>query len=152
MSRKAGRILAFQGLYSWDAGGMSKDEVLTLSWPKDDREESEDETSESQKQSSEPDMETATFARILIAGTIDNHEQIDELIKENLKGWDFDRVNKVTLAVLRLSVYCLLFQKEVEPPVVINEAIEIVKKYGQDEAFKFVNGVLDKINKKIQSA
>ncbi len=145
MSRTNGRILAFQGLYSWDVGGMTKDEVLTLSWPKDENEEIA-------SANEEVDMETATFARILIAGTIDNQSKIDELIKENLKGWDFDRVNKVTLAILRMSVYSLLFQKDVESAIVIDEAIGIAKKYGQDEAFKFVNGVLDKISKKIQSA
>lgn len=145
MSRTSGRILAFQGLYSWDVGGMAKDEVLTLSWPKDEKEDVDG-------SDGKVDMETATFARILIAGTIDNQTKIDELIKENLKGWDFDRVNKVTLAILRMSVYSLLFQKDVESAIVIDEAIGIAKKYGQDEAFKFVNGVLDKISKKIQSA
>lgn len=124
---------------------MAKDEVLTLSWPKDEKEDVDG-------SDGKVDMETATFARILIAGTIDNQAKIDELIKENLKGWDFDRVNKVTLAILRMSVYSLLFQKDVESAIVIDEAIGIAKKYGQDEAFKFVNGVLDKISKKIQSA
>lgn len=135
MSRRKGRILAFQGLYSWDAGGMSKEEVLTLSWAEED---SEGEVL---------DMETSTFARVLMAGAIENQVQIDELIKSNLKGWDFERVNKVSLAILRMSVYALLFQKDVPASIVIDEAIDIAKEYGQDDAFKFVNAVLDNINR-----
>ncbi|WP_187107431.1 transcription antitermination factor NusB [Treponema pectinovorum] len=135
VSRRKGRILAFQGLYSWDVGGINKDEVLTLSWAVED---SDDEVL---------DMETSTFARVLIAGAIENQAQIDELIKSNLKGWNFDRVNKVSLAILRMSVYALLFQKEVPASIVIDEAIDIAKEYGQDDAFKFVNAVLDNINR-----
>ncbi len=135
MSRRKGRILAFQGLYSWDVGGINKDEVLALSWAVED---SDGEVL---------DMETSTFARVLIAGAIENQAQIDELIKSNLKGWNFDRVNKVSLAILRMSVYALLFQKEVPASIVIDEAIDIAKEYGQDDAFKFVNAVLDNINR-----
>lgn len=135
MSRRKGRILAFQGLYSWDAGGMTKDDVLTLSWAENDAGEAVLE------------QETSAFARILIAGAIENQEQIDNLIKENLKGWDFDRVNRVSLAILRMSVYALLFQKDIPATIVIDEAIDIAKEYGQDDAFKFVNAVLDNIRK-----
>ncbi|WP_187759578.1 transcription antitermination factor NusB [Treponema pectinovorum] len=135
VSRRKGRILAFQGLYSWDVGGINKDEVLALSWAVED---SDGEVL---------DMETSTFARVLIAGAIENQAQIDELIKSNLKGWNFDRVNKVSLAILRMSVYALLFQKEVPASIVIDEAIDIAKEYGQDDAFKFVNAVLDNINR-----
>lgn len=137
MSRRKGRILAFQGLYSWDVGGMTKEDVLALSWV------------ENEKNEEVTDTETATFARVLIAGAIENQAKIDELIKANLKGWDFNRVNKVSLAILRLSVYSLLFQKDVPSTIVIDEAIDIAKEYGQDDAFKFVNAVLDNVKKTI---
>ena len=137
MSRRKGRILAFQGLYSWDVGGMTKEDVLALSWV------------ENEKNEEVTDTETATFARVLIAGAIENQAKIDELIKANLKGWDFNRVNKVSLAILRLSVYSLLFQKDVPSTIVIDEAIDIAKEYGQDDAFKFVNAVLDNVKKRV---
>ncbi len=114
---------------------MTKDEVLTLSLAENDAGEAVLE------------QETSAFARILIAGAIENQEQIDNLIKENLKGWDFDRVNRVSLAILRMSVYALLFQKDIPATIVIDEAIDIAKEYGQDDAFKFVNAVLDNIRK-----
>ncbi|MDD5834222.1 MAG: transcription antitermination factor NusB [Treponema berlinense] len=135
MSRRRGRILAFQGLYSWEVGGMPKEDVLELSWADGDSEKDA------------VDMETATFARVLIAGAIENQSQIDERIKENLKGWDFARLNKVTLSILRMSVYSLLFQKDVPASIVIDEAVDIAKEYGQDDSFKFINAVLDSIGK-----
>lgn len=140
MSRRQGRIIAFQGLYSWDAGGMSKDEVLTLSW------------TENEAGKETVDAETAAFARLLIAGTIENQQEIDGQISSHLSGWDFDRVNKVSLAILRMSVYSLLFMKEIQPSIVIDEAIHIAKEYGQDDSYKFINGVLDNIHKANPSA
>ena len=87
----------------------------------------------------------------MIAGAIENQSQIDERIKENLKGWDFARLNKVTLSILRMSVYSLLFQKDVPVSIVIDEAVDIAKEYGQDDSFKFINAVLDTIGKSCNS-
>lgn len=135
MSRRMGRILAFQGLYSWEAGGMSKEDILELSW------------ADSETGKDVVDLETATFARVLIAGAIENQAVIDGYIKKNLKGWEFDRVNKVSLSILRMSVYSLLFQKDIPPSIVIDEAVDISREYGQDDSYKFVNAVLDNIGK-----
>lgn len=135
MSRRMGRILAFQGLYSWEAGGMSKEDILELSW------------ADSETGKDVVDLETATFARVLIAGAIENQAVIDGYIKKNLKGWEFDRVNKVSLSILRMSVYSLLFQKDIPSSIVIDEAVDISREYGQDDSYKFVNAVLDNIGK-----
>lgn len=135
MSRRIGRILAVQGLYSWEAGGMSKEDILELSW------------ADSETGKDVVDLETATFARVLIAGAIENQAVIDGYIKKNLKGWEFDRVNKVSLSILRMSVYSLLFQKDIPPSIVIDEAVDISREYGQDDSYKFVNAVLDNIGK-----
>jgi transcription antitermination protein NusB len=135
LSRRKGRILAFQALYSWDVGGVQLDDLLKLSWTESDT-------------GAEPvDEESASFARMLIAGTIEHHEEIDSLIKEHLTGWEFGRVNKVSLAILRMSVYSLLYQKDLPPTIVIDEAIDIAKEYGPDDSFKFINAVLDNIRK-----
>ena len=131
MSRRKGRILAFQGLYSWDVGKSSKEDVLKLDWAKE----------------KSLDEEGAAFARLLISGTIDNSVVVDELITKNLSGWEFKRVNKVTIAILRMSVYSMLFQKDIPAKIVIDEAVDIAKEFGPDDSYKFVNAVLDKINK-----
>ncbi len=147
-SRRLGRILAFQGLYSWDVGGISKEDVLSLSWAQ------EDDVEDGQgADSKEPvSMETAVFARVLIDGAINNQEKIDSLISGHLSGWEFNRVNKVSMAILRMSVYSLLFQPEIDSSIVINEAVEIAKQFGQDDSFRFVNAVLDNIKKSFKNA
>lgn len=126
--------MAFQGLYSMEIGGNPLEDVLKLTWAENDRGETIDE-------------ESGAFARMLIAGTVEHKAEIDGLITRHLNGWEFDRVNKVSLAILRMSVYSLLYQKDIPASIVIDEAIGIAKEYGQDEAFKFINAVLDTIKK-----
>ena len=135
MSRRKGRILAFQALYSYDVGGVPLDELLKLEWA---------ETAET-----EPG-ESTDFARMIIAGTINHLEQVDESIRNHLSGsWTFDRINKVTLAILRMSIYSLIFQPDIHPTIVIDEAIDIAKEFGSDDSFKFINAVLDTIRKEL---
>ena len=140
MSRRKGRILAFQGLYSWDVGGMEEDQILTFSWVENDNGES-------------ADIESRTFARLLISGTIEHISEIDRQIKDHLSdNWDFNRLNKVTLAILRMSVYSLLYQKDLPATIVIDEAIDIAKEYGPDESFKFINALLDTVKNELGKA
>ncbi len=70
--------------------------------------------------------------------------EIDGLINAETKGWDTDRIGKVELAILRLAVYEIKFDDSVPTGVAINEAVELAKKFGQDGASSFVNGVLAK--------
>ncbi len=92
------------------------------------------------------------FARILISGTINHLSEIDSLIKKHLTGrWEFERVNKVSVAILRMSVFALLYQKDTSASIIIDEAIGISKEFGTDDSFKFINAVLDTIRKEIES-
>lgn len=70
--------------------------------------------------------------------------EIDSLIEERSTGWKIGRIGKVELSILRLAVYEILFDDDVPVGVAINEAVELSKKYGQDQAGAFVNGVLAK--------
>lgn len=138
MTRRKGRILAFQGVYSWDVGHIPVDEVLTLSWANNGEGASVSE-------------ENGAFARVLIAGTIEHHEEIDALIKTHLTSWDFERVNKVSIAILRISVYSFLYQKDVLPSIIIDEAIHLAKDFGPEDSFRFINAILDNIKKTLSS-
>jgi N utilization substance protein B len=84
-----------------------------------------------------------------VAGTIENICVIDEKIKENLQHWDFSRLKRVDVAILRISVYSLLFQPDIPPQVVIEEAVKISIDYGEDESFRFINGILNTIKEKV---
>lgn len=80
---------------------------------------------------------------------IKNLETIDSYIKDNLESWTIHRLAKVDLAVLRISIYEILYRKDIPVEVSINEAIEIVKKYSNIDSFKFINGVLGGFVKQI---
>ncbi|MCL2318719.1 MAG: transcription antitermination factor NusB [Treponema sp.] len=140
-SRRKGRILAFQALFAWDArcsqtGDVSLPEgLLDFSWAAraDDP--------------PVPDEEMAAFSRLLVTGTVENIIPVDDMIRKHLENWDLKRLNRVDLAVLRMSVYTLMFQPEMPPTVVIDEAICIAKEFGTDDSYRFVNGVLDGVRK-----
>jgi N utilization substance protein B len=91
------------------------------------------------------------FTRLLILGTIENRKKVDAMIQAHLTNWDISRLNRVDFAILRMSVYTLMYQDDIPPSIVIDEAIGISKEYGDEGSFKFVNGVLDGIRKTLQS-
>jgi len=131
-SRRKSRILAFQALYSWESNKVPVEELTTFAWLDEKKLKSLDEG-------------MAVFSRMLIAGAIENIKVIDETIKKHLQNWDITRLNRVDLAILRMSVYTLMFKRDISPSIVIDEAIGICLEYGAEDSFKFVNGVLDSI-------
>jgi len=88
------------------------------------------------------------FAMNLFRGVMDNLEAVDKAIVKHLKEWDFDRLGSIERATLRLGAYEIMFT-ELDPPVVINEAIEVTKAFGTEQSPKFINGVLDAIAKDV---
>lgn len=144
LSRRKSRILAFQAVYSWDLSKELIDDILSFSWLQKDSEIKDG----VEKEFSESEKEEQTFASFIIKGTIDHVDEIDELIKNHLSSsWSMERLNKVTMAILRISIYEMLYQQGSVPKIVIDEAINIAKDYGPDDSFKFINAVLDNINR-----
>jgi N utilization substance protein B len=138
-SRRKGRILAFQALYCWEANRVPVDELIGFSWLENEKREALNE-------------EIAVFSRLMIAGTIENIKAIDGMITRHLQNWDIARLNRVDLAIIRMSAYALMFQRDIAPSIVIDEAIGISKEFGADESFRFINGVLDGIRATLQAA
>jgi N utilization substance protein B len=141
-SRRKGRILAFQALYSWDihynqTGDVSIPEgLLDFSWADGD------------DPGSVPiDEKISAFSRLLVTGTVEKIADVDSMIQKHLINWELSRLNRVDLAVLRLSAYTLMFQNETPPSVVIDEAVEISREFGSYDSYRFINGVLDSIRK-----
>ena len=85
------------------------------------------------------------FTDELIFGVIENVEAIDNKIREIASNWDFERIAKIDLSILRMAIYELLFRKDIPPVVTINEAIDLSKQYSAEESRRFVNGVLDRL-------
>ena len=94
--------------------------------------------------------ENKDFFMRLACGVADHTPELDKLIVKYLDNWKFERVQKVELAIMRLAIFELLFDSSDDKPdaaVVINEAIELSKKFASGDSSQFVNGILDKIAK-----
>ena len=88
------------------------------------------------------DDKTAALIKEKVEKILPLIPEIDEIIGKHSDKWSVDRMGKVELSVLRLAVYELLYDDSIPDKVAINEAVELAKKYGQDNAGKYVNGVL----------
>jgi N utilization substance protein B len=87
--------------------------------------------------------EAFTFARKLVHGTAEHQDEIDELIARQADNWRLERMPIVDRNVLRLAAFELLFADDTPELVVVDEAIELAKKYGSEQSGRFVNGLLD---------
>lgn len=83
------------------------------------------------------------FAEELIVGTLNNLEEVDGVIRSYTKNWDFSRVARIDLAILRLAIYEMLHRRDIPPIVSINEAIDLSKEFSIPDAKRFINGILD---------
>ena len=92
------------------------------------------------------------FAEELVRGTMAARTEIDETIARCTEHWDLARMAVVDRNVLRLAVYELGWRAETPPKVVINEAIEIAKKFGTQESSRFINGILDRVHRELRPA
>lgn len=144
--RRRGRELALKVIYSLQDQNTSIEEVLEDFWcnfrfKEDILGEAIDEVDEPLH----PDVRR--FAESLVQGVADHLEQIDAAIEEFSTNWALDRMARVDLSLLRMATFELMFQPDVPSSVVINEAIEIGKRFGTKETPAFINGILDKISR-----
>lgn len=93
------------------------------------------------------DVKISSFAKTLIASANDNSEKINEIISQYAKKWSLNRISKVSLSVLQLAIGEILTESDVPVGVTINEAVELCKKYGGEDDFSFVNGILGAYSK-----
>ena len=87
------------------------------------------------------------FAIQLVQGTLEHLEEINRLIAMHANNWDINRMAVVDRNIIRMGAYELLYLEEVPPKVCLNEAVELAKRFGDEESSKFVNGILDTIHK-----
>jgi N utilization substance protein B len=97
--------------------------------------------------------EARAFAERLVAGVLEQKQELDALISKYATNWKISRMPILDRNILRAGVYELLWMDDVPAKVTVNEAIELAKSFGDDEASKFVNGVLDQVlNKELTLA
>jgi N utilization substance protein B len=127
--RTAGREAALKILYEHELRKESAEELL--------REYFEE---------NEAGSEIRKFTELLVKGTLERLEAIDSILRKYADNWDLKRMAVIDRNILRFSVFELVFLEDIPPKVTINEAVNIAKKYSQEQSGKFVNGILDKIN------
>ncbi len=127
-TRREGRELALQALYSLDLNPMETRESLRLL-----------------RENSRVAAAVRGFAEELVAGVMEHRAALDEKIGGQSTNWSISRITRVDLNILRIAVYELLFRTDIPKSVTMNEAIEVAKKFGTEESPAFINGILDVI-------
>ncbi len=95
-------------------------------------------------------MVLSAFAEKVATGVQDNEAVIDEKIEQNIHGWKMSRLSRVSLALLRLAIYEMMYEKDIPLSVSINEVVDLAKKYGGSEDAPFINGVLGSVAKELE--
>ena len=131
-TRHTAREHALQFLYQRELNRDGRDQALAAFWEHFDGR-----------------PEGRVFTERLIRGVEAHTPEIDTLIRDQARHWKLERMAAVDRNILRLAVYELLFEPDTPPAVVINEAIELGKRFGSSETAAFLNGVLDGIRKKL---
>ena len=133
-TRRQGREAALKLLYACEMTRAQAEEVLSDRWvesivPSDSQE----------------------FVQGLVTGVVQHREEIDGLIQSCSEHWSLERIGVVERNILRLAIYELLFVPDIPPNVSINEAVEVAKHYGAQDAWLFINGILDRIKHEAMS-
>jgi transcription antitermination protein NusB len=132
-ARRKAREYALQMLFQWDITRDLIDSIALSFWENID----------------EPPA-VKEFARQLVKNTVDHVEDIDARIQRHAEHWRLDRMAVVDRNILRLATQEFLYDKETPKTVVINEAIEIARRYSAQESPQFINGILDSIKKELE--
>lgn len=98
------------------------------------------------------DVQVGDYAQKLVLGVREHLPELDGLIEANLKGWKKNRISKISLTILRIAVFEMLYADDVPVSVSINEAVELAKSYATAEDGAFVNGVLGSISKTLEKS
>ena len=130
-ARRENRVAAMQYLYQW-----------SVNRPVDLNDDLDRFFYDRGQDSGHP-AEYYQFAESLVRGALGELEALDEVIKRYAKNWDFNRVARIDLAILRLAIYEMMFRRDIPPIVSINEAIDLSKLYSIPDAKRFINGILD---------
>ncbi len=127
--RRDGRVAALQYLFAWSMN-TPKNLVDDLRVFFENMEQPRDHYS---------------FGEELIHGVIEHVAEIDARIKGLAHNWEFERIAKIDLAILRLAMFEMIYRKDIPPVVSINEAIDLSKQFSNADAKRFINGILDRL-------
>ena len=132
--RRKAREYALQMLFQWDITHDAIEQIVATFF----------------QNQPEETAATVDFARNLVTGTIEHVEEIDRLIQRHAEHWRLDRMAIVDRNLLRLATQEFLYDSGTPKTVIINEAIEIARRFSTQESPQFINGILDSIKKELE--
>lgn len=159
--RRTAREIAVQMLYQRDLGGSTLPQIFAgfdlaeyLSSERSDSEETNDENGSSAGAKTPAPRPVSpkrrrqaeaafSYAQTIVQGVSDHLDELDDLIRSRADNWRLERMPPVDRNILRLAVFEMLYEKDIPKLVVVDEAIELAKKYGSEQSSRFVNGLLD---------
>jgi N utilization substance protein B len=134
---RQGRAAALQMLYQWEVGRLTVPQVAQSFWRIGEIE-------------TPPSERAQELAARLTSGTVDRLAVIDAALEEASKNWRLERMPVIDRLILRMGIYELLYETSTPSPVVIDEALELARRFSTDEAVPFINGVLDAVKGRIE--
>jgi transcription antitermination protein NusB len=146
-ARDLARELSFISIYIYDLAKESLTELLNMDWY-EKMELFSNEDGELFVIQPNIKEDTLSFYKQILNGTVSNLEQIDRVIKDHLVKWSFDRLHASDKAILRISIYSLLYQLDIPIEVIISEANELSEKYCDENTPHYINGILHKVKEK----
>ena len=132
-TRRKSREMCLQMLFQWEMGKQTPEHVRNTFWA----------------ERAEVDAETRGFADDLFSLAVERQQEIDQLIQKHAQHWRVERMAAVDRNVLRAGVAEFLGYRDTPRPVVINEALEIARKFSAPESVQFINGVLDSVGREL---
>ena len=143
MSRTQAREVALQALFQFDFNPAEQetdlDEAVT---------EANDTAVTGDEESEVLYSKNRSYAEGLVMGNLENQQAIDEILEQHARDWSIDRMAAVDRNIARMAVFELKFQEEkVDTAVIINEAVNLAKKFGTDDSSRFINGILSSVEK-----
>ncbi len=139
-SRHRSRERALQMIFQWDSSRAPTDKVREAYWG-----------NLSSETGTAPSGGDDAFSNRLLEGVAENIDHIDELIQRHAANWRLERMSAVDRNILRMAVYELL-EESAAPAVIINEALEIGRRFSGEESAPFLNGVLDAVRKALEAS
>ena len=136
-SRHRAREAALQMLYQWEVGRLTIPEVAQTFWRMGEIEPP-------------PSERAQTRAHVLTSGTVDHLAAIDRVLEEASTNWRLDRMPVIDRLIMRMGIYELMYESGTPPAVVIDEALELARRFSTDEAVPFINGVLDAVKGRVE--
>jgi len=132
------RAAALQMLYQWEVGRLTIPQVAQTFWRMGEIEPP-------------PSERAQTRAHILVSGTVDHLAGIDRVLEEASTNWRLDRMPVIDRLILRMGIYELMYETSTPAAVVIDEALELARRFSTDEAVPFINGVLDAVKGRVEA-